>query len=1290
MRKNIIVCALATCFLPKVLAETVAPSDSWREDPTVVGVNKEVAHATYTPYATVADLMADKEFYATPWVESKSTLRRSLNGNWKFHYSPTPESAPSNFHEAGFDSSDWATLPVPSVWAMHGYDIPMYVNVDYPFDKSKCPKIVRRSDNNGYDTNPTGCYLTSFTIPAKWAGKEFFLNFEGIYSGAYVWVNGQFVGYTQGANTDHEFDITPYAKQGANTLAVKVIKWTDGSYLEDQDMFRWGGIFRDVTLTAVPRTFIRDHYISCLPTKGSKFANGTLKTELEISNRSAEAFTGTVKTTLYDTDGTTVFASLDDQPVSVQPGQTITLNASKALTGFKPWTCETPNLYTVVFSLLDANGNETEAFATKYGFRRIEVNKQWVNINGKKVFFKGVNRQDCDPVTGRMQTTELLLKDVLLFKQYNINTVRTSHCPHQSKMMAMYDHFGIYVMDEADLESHAMWGDLVNRSDWTGAYVDRQERMVRRDRNHPSVIFWSMGNESNCGSNFEACYNAIKELDDRLIHYEGQGDWSYTDLTSKMYPNESEVIGYDNRYDYKQRPNFFCEYAHSMGQSLGNFVDYWDYFENSTRTIGGCIWDWADQAIYSPAEVVAGTYKKGDFRTGYDYPGPHQGNFMSNGVVGPEREVTAKLIEVKKVHQWIKMTDFNADEKTLTVNNTYDFIDLSGFKIAWSLSANGKEVEAGTVNGFNVASEKSATLTIPFTTVLSPDAEYLLTVRFLTLEPTDWADAGHCVAEEQFAVTGRVPLAEVNVDALSPTLQVRGNGPVLVIGEGFTYRFDAEGNLVGLKVGEREYIHDGQGLKYDNFRWIENDAPLSGIPPQILEGDAAVNEALLCDFIEGDATGAKAVALTAHFEANGVKYTNVYTIYADGTMDLNTTYISNNKNLKRAGQRVSLSPALENIEYFARGPWSNYSDRKTGSFAAVYHSTVTDQHEHFVRPQNMGNHEELRYIKFTSPDDPDFGLLIEAEGQCSFSALHHIESDYAAKHDFQTLVRPEVILHLDYQQMGLGNGSCGSGVWDRYFIPTGRQLKNQLRFTPLAPKSPQEVDLEGLDYTTLESADSYTPADNTYGTPAGSMHGDGKAWLKEISTEGALSDIKATWTTKPLVYSRVKETVKVLPGSDFTLNMIGNEAGPRSTTVIYQDLRYNTASIFADWYQTTYMETLATFGNKFSGANTLANYDEVMNISQTIHVPSDAKLGKAIIRVIYNNAWKDWPTYDYTNIYEGCAYDIPVEITDGESSISDVQVTDGERTVYDLMGRRLTGRLIPGVYIINGKKTLVR
>ncbi|MDE6462718.1 MAG: DUF4981 domain-containing protein [Muribaculaceae bacterium] len=1036
---------LSLVAIPVSAARQTSWGDYW-EDQSVFAVNKEEAHATTVPYPTEAAMMADKTFFDTPWVQTRSSRVKLLNGVWKFNFVDEPSKRPTDFFKEGYDVSGWDNLPVPSNWEMHGYDTPMYVNVDYPFAKNP-PFIGHAPGYTNFGENPVGSYVTTFEVPSDWSGHNLLLNFGGIYSAAYVWVNGQFAGYTQAANTDHEFDITDLARTGKNTLAVQVFRWSDGSYLEDQDMFRMSGIYRDVTLTAVPSTFVRDHYITSTLDKSSGYTSGTFNVELDLSNRSAAATTVSALVKLIAPDGTTAHTFAEQKAQGIAAGSAKTLNFSTSLSGLKLWSAEDPQLYTVAVILKDAQGRETEAFSTKYGFRHIAIVNKFVHINGKKVFFKGTNHHDTHPMTGRAVDMETLLLDVKMFKQNNINTLRTSHYPKQAKMYAMLDHFGIYVMDEADVECHALTSLSADTS-WKDAFVDREVRMVLRDRNHPSVIFWSLGNESAEGINFKYCYDAVRALDPRIIHYEGidQDTWRYTDLTSKMYPNENQMNGFDASWD--SRPHIVCEYAHAMGQSVGNLVDYWNIIENSRRTIGGCIWDWVDQAIYHPKEIAAGDIK--GFYTGYDFPGPHQGNFCSNGIIGPLREPTAKLAEVKHVYQYIKMSDYVGSTKSINVNNTYDFIDLSQFNAVWSMSRDGEEVESGVITDFNVASEASKRMTIPFTSApkTTDPYEWLLTVNFVTKKASDWAEAGHSVASEQFTVKARPALPEIT-DHGDGQITVSGSNPITVSGPDFTIVFDGDGKMTSMKYRGTEYLANNCGLAFDNIRWIENDAPYSGIPPQTIDNPTFTSKGVSVTYVDGNASGAKAVKLTSTFNAAGFAgYSTTYTIHANGIIDLSATFSPQSANIDRLGMSMMVRPGLENLDYFARGPWANFVDRKTGSHAALYSTTVTDMHEEFIRPQTMGNREDLRYMRLTADDG--FGLLIETEGQVAFSALHNTDLDFiAVSHDFELKHRPETVIHFDYMQRGIGNGSCGPGTWNKYKVPSSGDYSYKLRFTPL-------------------------------------------------------------------------------------------------------------------------------------------------------------------------------------------------------------------------------------------------
>ena len=534
--------------------------------------HKEAAHATYIPYATTAAMQADAP-YRQPWLAPEKAEYMSLNGTWKFKYAAGTSSAPATTNYYGNDqsTSGWDDIQVPLSWEMAGYGKPVYTNVGYPFMQSISGASV--NVNSCYtqygvtDYNATGFYRRTFILPEGWKDKRVFVHFDGVYSAAVVWVNGQYVGYSQGSNTDAEFDLTGFVTTGENNISVRVYRWCDGSYLEGQDMWHLSGIHRDVYLVATPKTFVSDHVITFADSNTAATA-GTLNVALTMDNRDGGSAAKTVDVKLLDDDNREVASG--SASFSFTSATTATQTVSlRGLTGLKAWSCEEPNLYTVVVSQKDAGGNEEMAFSTRYGFRNITQSGNTVLINGQRVYFKGVNTQDTDPLTGRAIRLETMLRDVQLMKQANINTVRTSHYPRQPKMYAMFDAYGLYCMDEADVECHYAGTAISSNSSWQNAMNDRVERMVKRDRNHPSVIFWSLGNECGAGSNFSGMYNKVKNLDSRLIHNEQ--NQSYSDLGSNMYPKVSTVSS--NKSGYNGKPYFICEYAHAMGNAVGNLQE---------------------------------------------------------------------------------------------------------------------------------------------------------------------------------------------------------------------------------------------------------------------------------------------------------------------------------------------------------------------------------------------------------------------------------------------------------------------------------------------------------------------------------------------------------------------------------------------------------------------------------------------------------------------------------------------------------------------------------------------
>ncbi|MBQ5891798.1 MAG: beta-galactosidase, partial [Bacteroidales bacterium] len=586
------------------------------ENQEVFQINRCTPRATFFPYSSTSAMMSEETFNY-PWLSPMKADLISLNGKWDFNFSPSVDKRPSENDIFTKGKLVWETINVPSCWEMLGYDSPLYVNVDYPFDNNPPYIEVKEQYKGLYGDNPVGTYHKTFSVPENWDKKRVFLHFDGIYSGAYVWCNGKKVGYCQASNNDAEFELTKYLKQGENDLYVQVFRWTDASYLEGQDMFHMSGLHRDVYLFAVEPVFISDHYITSTLDANSNYKNGNLNVELTFDNPTGKKAEKIIEIELLDAKNNLVWKT-NRKEILKQKQTKITLNHQLNIINL--WNAETPYLYTIVIRQKDKKGKEELVFSTKYGFRDIKIANNCVYINGERVLFKGVNTQDTHPLYGRSIDVNTMLQDIIMMKQANVNTMRASHYPRQAKMYAMTDFYGLYVMDEADVECHLNWaahgekGGITNDSTWTAQYVDRTEAMVLKSRNHPSIIFWSLGNESGGGKNFLHTYNAIKTLDNRPIHYEGstRGKTPYTDFYSEMYPHLDAVKAFA-KSDSLNQPYIMCEYAHAMGNAIGNLKEYWDEIEKGKNAIGGCIWDWVDQSIYFPQAIKKGEFVKNGF-----------------------------------------------------------------------------------------------------------------------------------------------------------------------------------------------------------------------------------------------------------------------------------------------------------------------------------------------------------------------------------------------------------------------------------------------------------------------------------------------------------------------------------------------------------------------------------------------------------------------------------------------------------------------------------------------------
>ena len=1032
--------------LVQVYPDDIPMPNVW-EDETFFGENKEDGHATYMPYSSVEKMKAD-ERYNLPWIEPENAEYMSLNGTWSLNWAETIAQRPGKdtFWGDDVDVSSWDKIEVPSCLEMNGYGDPLYINVEYAFNNNP-PMIEMKSGL----LNSVASYRRDFDLPADWGDKRLFLHFDGIYGAAFVWMNGKYVGYTQSGNNDSEFDVTEHARQGKNNVCVQVIRWSDASYLEGQDMWHMSGIHRDVYLFATPKTFVRDHYITSSLDAASGYTGGSMNVAVEMDNRNGIAASKSVEVSLIASDGSEVAKkSIAFEFAEGETSKTADITFD-GLSGLLPWTAETPNLYTVTVVQKDAAGNEEHVFSTKYGFRHIEIKNGLVYINGEKVLFKGANLQDTHPVTGRTVDVETMLNDVKMFKQANMNTVRTSHYPRQAKMNAMFDYYGLYCMDEADVECHYNWdkgkesGGITNEDSWRAQYIDRTVRMVYRDRNFPSIIFWSLGNESGGGKNFQHTYAATRALDARPIHYEGatRAGTAHTDLWSEMYPTLADADMHANN-NSKGQPYFMCEYAHAMGNAVGNLQEYWDLIENSKYGIGGCIWDWADQSIYDAEDIKNGNLQvngMNKYRTGFDYPGPHQGNFVNNGLVTADRAWSPELTNVKYVYQYVKFVGYDIESRNLTIKNNYDFISLDKFYIEYSVLIDGEVVENGRVDIPAVSPNEETILNIPYKTEPAGGKEMLLNIELCYKDEQLWTKAGYCIAAEQYTLAER----DTTAFAMSPSDELT----LTKTAQGYSIKssrmemtFKTDGTMLSWVVDGNKLIEVGP--EYGNYRWVENDKPTETLS-QYAVGPGIKSKS--ATFKLSDDKKAVTVEVNASTWCSDYKF--VYTITADGAMLLDASYTATVSDARRIGMTMEFPAHFEQIEYYAYGPFENYVDRRGGSTLGRYYTTVSDMFEPYPMPQSMGNREGLRDLLLFSEEE-GIGIKVQTRGNVAFSMLHYSDEHLKRTDHIWELEKGNVYAHFDCYQKGIGNGSCNEvATLDKYLIKNGAKYNCSLLFTPV-------------------------------------------------------------------------------------------------------------------------------------------------------------------------------------------------------------------------------------------------
>lgn len=1023
----------------KMPPENLRGREEWQNE-QIFAVNTLPGHVTRIPYPDLESMRADG-YYSRPWERPASSLYMTLDGVWKFRYVDRPSDRPEGFYRKSYDVSSWDDIEVPSSWEMKGYGTPIYTNVTYPFRNAPAMILPQDGYTSSAEENPVGSYRRDFDIPEDWDGKEIILHFNGVYSGFYLYVNGKRVGYSQGANNDAEFDITGYVRPGRNMVAVEVYRWTDGSYLEDQDMFRLSGIHKSVYLYAVPKVHVRDFHLRH-EFMDSGYSRAVLSVDAFVENRHpGKSGVHSLDVRLIDPSGKCV-AEASSQVPAMGAGTESEVCLSMDVRDPLLWSAEKPDLYTVELALKDGSGTVTEALSSKSGFRDIRIVDRKVHINGKQVYFKGVNRHETHPQYGKAVPVETTVRDILLMKRHNINTVRTSHYPQAPEAYALYDHYGIYVVDEADIECHGNH-TLSEKESWLPAFRDRAQKVVARDRNHPCVIFWSLGNECGGGRNFDVLHRMVNAMDpSRPVHYEGNN--AFADIDSHMYPDIPRMMKFDR--NGSDKPYFLCEYAHAMGNSPGNLGEYWDYIEQSERMIGGCIWDWVDQGINMKGRPQTEYYYGGDFGDR-----PNDRDFCCNGLVTPDRRETAKLKEVKKIYQYVKFDGTRIMDGLVRITDRYGFTDLSGFDFSWTLLKDGMPVRHGDLPGIDAAPDSSVTVRIPFGS-LDEDSEYLLNVSCVLSEATFWAEVGYEVASEQFPLTGKVLPGEKD-GVHGKLVKEEDNGTVKLSSGRFSVSFSKEdGSIAGLDYGAGNIIASGSPMSVIWYRSVGNDkftdqnhypssSHTSGMELRLSEDGSRADASVEGELLIGKPSGTVAMP-----------YTLSYSIWADGVIDVTASFVkpSDAEIIRRMGLRLVLTDGHENVRWYGRGPHENYPDRCRSAAAGIYAATADDfAQEHYVRSQSMGNREDVRWLEVT--DASGKGIRVELlDGSMSFSALHYTDEDlWNAGHDFMLpeIRRDETILNIDAVQQGLGNATCGPEPLEGYMIPEDTPLRYSFRIS---------------------------------------------------------------------------------------------------------------------------------------------------------------------------------------------------------------------------------------------------
>ncbi|MEE0306108.1 MAG: glycoside hydrolase family 2 TIM barrel-domain containing protein [Eubacterium sp.] len=1044
------------------------------ENPEIFKINKEDGHAIMMPFDSEKDALSAKE----------SNYKQSLNGKWKFYWQRGLKNQPENFQLTSFDDSHWDEINVPSVWQTQGYSVPYYYASTFPKafsrSKGKIPSI-------DHDMQEIGFYRKSFTLNENFNGREIFLHFGAAKSALEVYVNGEFVGYSQGSMTPHEFNVTKVLKPGENVITAKLYRYSDGSYLEDQDMWWLCGIYREVYLFAEPKLCLRDFYFKTDFDDSYTDSNVTLNMYINNYNNIRGKMTATAK--LIDSNNGEILLGTKETELS---GGNEAVTFTETVKAPEKWSAETPNLYTLVMTI-ELDGKIICVKTYKVGFKKVEIKGEKIYYNGMPLMIKGVNRHDFDCDNGWAVPREIYTQDLDIMKQNNINSIRTSHYPDDPYFYDMCNKYGFYVMDECEVETHGVRRKGVPGSNpvWTGAVVDRMQRMVLRDRNNPCVFMWSLGNEAGDGSNFMEMKKAALALDNsRQFHYEGDFDLTKSDVISRMYPTKDimEKLGnkqpitislYDNIANqlaadskpikaemYEGKPVVLCEYAHSMENSLGNFQEYIDDFEKYDNMCGGFIWDFVDQALHVKDENGNDNYLYG---TDFQGQEPHKlidipnttamtGSnvyFCANGIIGADRKPHPQIVEVKHGYQNIGITAVDASNGEFKLKNKFLFTNLSNFNCKWVIKAEGEEVLSGELGKIECAPLEECNIKIDFdSSKLPKDKEVILTVSFETTKESLGIEKDYEIAFEQFIINAMPQPKDDNADG---NLDFDINGKrVTVKGDNLEVIVD-DGKIVSYKIDGKELLK--APLMPNYFRALtDNDIDFLNFTPQWAKFHPFYAWQRATHHTRADKTevikNKNAVEIHIAFSTAGLKKSvATYRVYPDGRLYVFHSAVPT-KGMLRFGYQMTMDKSMEYITWYGRGPKPTYIDRKLGSKIDLYKSSVTDFEYRYMRPQESSNRCDVRY--FTLTDKNGFGIKVDAyyDNPINFSAYHYTTDGLEKATHINDIPYEDITtVNIDHRQLGVGGDLPGQAfVREPYTMPKGQKQEYSFVITPIGRK----------------------------------------------------------------------------------------------------------------------------------------------------------------------------------------------------------------------------------------------